>query len=175
LPEVVAERVDPLLRSRLLLVAPPAAEHGVVAVLGDGVEQGDGLEAVAARSGAGLLDHPPGVDRRLHGGDHELDAELGDAPVAELEHLLEVVTGVDVHHRERDAGGPERLLGQAQHHRRVLAAREEEDRLLELGRDLPDDVDGLGLEHVQMRELRRHDLKCYSWGRDSAAECARQS
>jgi hypothetical protein len=55
------------------------------------------------------------------------------------------VAGVDVHHRERDAGRPERLLGQVQHDDGVLAAREQQHRALELGGDLADDVDGLGL------------------------------
>ena len=61
LPEVVAERVHPLLGPGLLLVAPTTAEHGVEAVLGDRVEQRDGLEPVAARPGPRLLDRP---DRR---------------------------------------------------------------------------------------------------------------
>ena len=58
--------------------------------------------------------------------------------------------------RERDAGRPECLLGQPQHHDRVLAAREEEHRLLELGRDLAEDVDRLRLERVEMRDLCIH-------------------
>ena len=102
LPEVVAERVHPLLRPRLLLVAAAAAEHRVEAVLGDRVEEGDGLQAVPRRARPGLLDHPPGVDRLLHRRHDQLDAELGDPPVAVVEHLVEVVAGVDVHHRERD-------------------------------------------------------------------------
>ena len=103
----------------------------------------------------------PGVDRLLHRRDDELDAELGDPAVAVVEHLVEVVAGVDVHHRERDPGRPERLLGQAQHDRGVLAAREQQHRLLELGRDLTEDVDRLGLERVEVRELGRHGPKPY--------------
>ena len=76
-----------------------------------------------------------------------------DEPVAELDHLGEVVAGVDVHDREREAPGPERLLGQAQQHDRVLAAAEQQHRPLELGRDLADDVDRLGLERLEVGEL----------------------
>ena len=53
----------------------------------------------------GLLDHPAGVDRLLHRGHDQPRAELGHAPVAELEHLVEVVAGVDVHDREREPAG----------------------------------------------------------------------
>src|SRR5271166_238206 len=48
------------------------------------------------------------------------------APVAELDHLGEVVPGVDVHERERERPGAEGLLGQPQQHDRVLAATEQQ-------------------------------------------------
>ena len=73
--------------------------------------------------------------------------------VAEREHLGEVVPGVDVHHRERHPGGRERLHGQVEHDDRVLAAREQQHRPLELGRHLTDDVDRLRLEGPQVRQL----------------------
>ena len=78
--------------------------------------------------------------------------ESFDLAVAVVDDLGEVVTGVDVHQRERKARRPERLLGQPQHHRGVLAAREEQHRALELGRDLTHDVDRFGLERVEMSE-----------------------
>ena len=52
----------------------------------------------------------------------------------------------------------ERLLGQAQHHDRVLAAGEEQHRPLELGHHLAHDEDALGLESVQMRDPVRARL-----------------
>ena len=78
---------------------------------------------------------------------------FGHPPVAEVEHLREVVAGVDVHDRERDPAGPERLLGEAQHADRVLAAGEEQHRLLELGDDLAEDEDRLSLESGELAEL----------------------
>ena len=51
--------------------------------------------------------------------------------------------------------GPERLLGQAQQHDRVLAAAEEQHGPLELGGDLAHDVDRLGLERLEVGELAR--------------------
>ena len=60
LAELVAVRHDALLGPGPLLVAAGAAEHGVEAVLGDGVEQRDGLQRVAACRGAWC---PRGRDR----------------------------------------------------------------------------------------------------------------
>src|SRR6185436_7312240 len=103
LPEVVAEREDPLLRARALLVPPCAADRRVEAVLGHRVEERRRLQLVARRARSCLLDHAALVDRLLHRGDHQALAELGDAAVAELDRLGEVVAGVDVHEREREA------------------------------------------------------------------------
>ena len=88
-------------------------------------------------------------------GDEQPLAELGDAAVAELDHLGEVVAGVDVQQREREAPGAERLLGQAQQHDRVLAAREQQHRALALGGHLAHDVDGLGLEVLEVGQTCR--------------------
>ena len=162
LAEVVAEREDPLLRARALLVAPGAADRGVELVRLHRVEQRRRLQLVARGARAGLLDDAARVDRLLHRGDDEPLAELRDAPVAVLDHLGEVVPRVDVHQREREAAGAERLLGQAQQHDRVLAAREQQHGPLELGGDLAHDVDRLRLELVEVGALqtRRHASAC---------------
>src|SRR5207302_9486643 len=52
-------------------------------------------------------------------------------------------------------GRPEGLLGDVEHDDRVLAAAEQQDRALELGRDLTEDVDRLRLERLQMSQLIR--------------------
>ena len=103
-----------------------------------------------------LLLDAAGVDRVLHGGDDEPDAELRDAPVAVVDDLLEVVARVDVHDREGHLRGGERLLGDPQQHGGVLAAREQQDRALELRRDLADDEDRLGLQQAQVGQLAAH-------------------
>ena len=79
---------------------------------------------------------------------------LRDQAIAELDHLGEVVPGVDVQQREGDLARGEGLLGEADEHDRVLAAAEEQGGLLTLGGDLAHDVDGLGLERAQVRERR---------------------
>ena len=66
--------------------------------------------------------------------------------------LGEVVAGVDLEHRERDLGRVEGLLGEPHHHDGVLAAREHQDGLLELGGDLAEDVDRLRLELVELAQ-----------------------
>jgi len=60
---------------------------------------------------------------------------------------------VTVCSRFRLACLPERLFGQGQHHDRVLAAGEQQHRPLELGPDLAHDMDGLGLEDIELRHL----------------------
>ncbi len=79
-------------------------------------------------------------------------AELGDAAVAVGDDLREVVPGVDVHHGKRERPRAERLLGETQQHDRVLAAGEQQHRALALGRELAQDVDGLGLERVEVAQ-----------------------
>ena len=115
-------------------------------MLGDGVEQRDGLQRVTRGAEPGALLHAAGVDRGLHRGHDQLDAELGDGAVAEGDDLVEVVPGVDVHHRERDAGGEERPPGEVEQHDGVLAAGEQQDRPLALGGDLAQDADRFVLE-----------------------------
>ena len=146
LTELVAVAEHALLGPRSLLVATGPAEDGVEAVLGDRVEQRDGLQRVAAGTRTGVFDDPSGVDRILHRRDDELDSELLHGAIAELDQLGEVVTGVDVHDRERDAGRRERPDREVEHDHRVLAAGEQQHRSLELGRDLADDRDRLVFE-----------------------------
>jgi len=150
LAELVAVGEDPLLGPRLLLVAPGSPEHGVELLRLDGVEERGGLQAVARGAGARLLGHPAGVDGRLDAGHDQTGSELGHPPVAELEDLGEVVPGVDVHQRERERGGPERLLGHPQHDDRVLAPGEQQHGALELGRHLAEDVHRLRLQGGQV-------------------------
>src|SRR4051812_45741504 len=156
LPVLVAEREDALLRAGALLVPAGAAEGGGELVLGDGVEQDRRLQPVARLVRAGRLPQAAVVDRRLDRCDYEPRAQLLDAPVAVIERLREVVSRVDVHERERETPRPERLLGEAQQDDRVLAAAEQEDGALELGRDFTHDRDGLGLEQPQIGELAGH-------------------
>jgi hypothetical protein len=153
LAEVVAEREDPLLRPRALLVAAGAAERRVEAPVLDRVEQRHGLQPVARAArlgGVPLLARAPGADRLLDLGDDQPLADLLDTAIAVLQHLGEVMARVDVQHGEREAPRPERLLGQPQQHDRVLAAGEQQHRALELGGDLAKDVDRLGLERMQV-------------------------
>ncbi len=153
LAELVAEGEHALLRPGALLVAPRAAESRVEAVLGDRVEQRDRLQPVARGPRPGLLDHPAAVDRLLHARDLQALAELGHAPVAELDHLGEVVPRVDVHQRKGERSRTKRLLREPQQDDRVLAAAEQQHRPLEFGGDLAHHVDRLGLERPQVAEL----------------------
>ena len=151
----IAERQDALLGAGLVLVATTAAERGIEAVLGDGVEQRHRLQPVAAGPRTGILDDPAAVDRLLHAGDDQPGTDALDELVAVLDDLGEVVTRVDVHDRKRQPSRRERQHGEMQQHRRVLAAAEQQHRVLALGGDLADDRDRLVGQRFEVRAGRR--------------------
>ena len=103
-----------------------------------------------------MLDDRAAVDVLLHRADHEPDFELGHLLIAVLEDLGEIVPGIDVHDRERDALGPARLRGQVEQDSRVLASGEQERRTLEFSDHLTDDVDRFGRERVEVGETVSH-------------------
>ncbi len=106
----------------------------------DGLEQRHGLVAVArfqrVREANGAA-----LDGILEMADDQALAHLGDAAVAEFDHLGEVVAGVDVNQRKGKATrvdtvagmGLEGLLGQAQDDAGILAAGKQQGRALEGG------------------------------------------
>jgi hypothetical protein len=141
LPEGVTERQDALLGPGLVLVPAGAAEGSVELVGVDGVEQGRGLQAIARRDGA-RVGHPALVDGVLDLGDEETRPLCLDLRIAVGEHLGEVVAGVDMEDGEGDPSRLERLGGQVEQDRRVLASAEEQDRALRLGGHLAYDEDG---------------------------------
>ena len=91
----------------------------------------------------------------LPSGDDQPLAELLDELVAEGDDFRKVVAGVDVQERERQprllaAGELERLLRQVQDDARVLAAREQQGRAFERGRDFAKDEDGFFFQPVEV-------------------------
>ncbi|BBZ32849.1 hypothetical protein MCNF_14540 [Mycolicibacterium confluentis] len=80
-------------------------------------------------------------------------AVFGDPAVTELDDLVEVVAGVDVQHRKRQGRRPKGLLGQAKQDNRVLAGREQQHGLGELGGNLADDVHGFGFQQPQLVDV----------------------
>ena len=73
-------------------------------------------------------------------------------PHYRVDHLLELELGVDVQEREGRPRREKRFLGQVRHDRGVLTDRVEHHRVVELSDRLPDDVDALGLELLEVRE-----------------------
>ena len=146
-----AHREDALLRARPILVPARPAEEGVEAFCLDRVDEGHRLQGVAGAVGAFLQAAvgDPVLDRR----DVEAQAMTGDDLVPERDDLRQVVAGVDVQQRQRQRRGGERLECDVQQHCGVLAAAEQQRRAFELGDDLADDLDGLGLECPQRRQL----------------------
>ena len=80
-----------------------------------------------------------------------------DVLVAKLVHVLELPRCINVHERERWLSRIESLKRQVKHHRRVLTDRVQHDRVIELGRNLADDVNTLGFQLLQVSQrIRRH-------------------
>ena len=123
----------------------------------DGVEQRHRLQPVATGTRTDLFDHSTLVDRLLHAGDDQPHAARLDELVAVLDHLGEVVPGVDMHDGEGQPGGGEGEQGKVQQDRGVLATTEQQHRVLTLGRDLADDRDGL---IGQLLEVQRRGALC---------------
>ena len=120
--------------------------------------------------------HRPAPDGVLHLGHHQPLAELGDAPIAELDDLREVVAGVDVQEGERQLLGPEGLQREMQHDAGVLAGGEQQSRLFEFGGDLAQNVDGFGFQPVEMglvQGANGHITAVSHYGGSTARETAR--
>ena len=147
-----AEREDALLGAGLLLVAARAAEGRVEAVLVQRLLQAlrlpdVGMDRGAMREGIDAHRQRLGIDV-----DDQVEAELLGHLAAKLDHFAELPRRVDVEQREGRLRRMERLHGEVQHHRAVLADRVEHHRPLALGDGLAHDVDALGFEPLQVRQ-----------------------
>jgi hypothetical protein len=152
---LVAKRVHALLGAGLLLVAAGPAEGGVVAPGLERLDQGLGLHGGAVLGGREVEGVHALGEGLLVGVDDEVEAVLAAEAVAIVEEVAKVPGGVDVEEGEGRARGEERLARDVQHAGGVLAAGEQEHGALELGDDLADDVDALGLELAQMGQRLR--------------------
>ncbi len=91
----------------------------------------------------------------LVGVDDQIDPVLLCVGVAELDHLLELPSRIDVEQRKWKLGRIEGLARQVSHHAGILADAVEHDRVVEFRRNLTDDVDALRFQLAQMRQLLR--------------------
>lgn len=82
------------------------------------------------------------------GVDDEIEAERSRLRVAEGDHLPEFPGGVDMHDLEGDGAGVKGLARQVQQNRGIFSDGIEQDRPVEHGLGLAQDVDGLGLQHA---------------------------
>ena len=139
-----------LLGPRLLLVTSRPAACRVELVFGQGVEQSDSLQLVAARIVPGLLLHTALVDGLLHRTHDKVSTELLHQVIPVGDGLRKIVTGVDMYQRERNLGRIKGLVCQISQHNGILSAREQDARPLELCSNLPQDIDGLGFKLLQM-------------------------
>ena len=153
LAEVVAVGEEALLGAGFLFVAASAAEAGVVLVLLDGIEQGDGLEFVAGGVGAFFFDDAAGINGLLDVADDERGADEVHEFIAVAHGFGEIVAGIHVDEREGHAGGPEGFFCKPCHDDRVFPAGEEQGGVLELGRGFAQDENRFGFELVELAEV----------------------
>ncbi len=160
----VAEGVDTFFGTRLFFVATGTAKCGIELVLVERLLERVGLHDVgmdvaAVGEWSDALLHAFFVDV-----DNQIPAKLvANEILAERDHLLKLPSRVDVHQRERRLGRIECLFGQPDHDSRVFADRVEHDRVVELGRDFTDDVDALGFELLEVREIVGSHQFAGSW------------
>jgi hypothetical protein len=83
----------------------------------------------------------------------ELKPKLGGTTVPERDHVAKLPGGVNVQQRKRRLARIERLQRQVQQNRRVLADGIEQHRIVALRDGLPNDVNALGLQGIEMSEL----------------------
>src|SRR6185295_11359942 len=102
---------------------PRAADRRAERELADRLKESYRLGGVTALPF--LQAHAAAAHRILDRAHDQALAQLGRSPVAEVGDLGEVVPGVDMHQREREAPRAECLLRETQQHGGVLAAREE--------------------------------------------------
>ena len=158
-----AEREDPLLGARGVLVAPRPAERGVEAEFVERLAERLGLHdvgvegrAVAERPDPPLHALPVDVNQQLH------PVRLGHA-VPELVHLRELPGRVDVEQRKRRRRRVERLAREVQQDRGILPDRVEHHRSAKLGHRFAQDVDRLRFEPAKVGQGRGGgQRRCFS-------------
>ena len=82
----------------------------------------------------------------------ELGPDFARVAVTEVDHLPELIAGVDVEQRERNLAGIEGLLGEAQHDAGVLANGIEHDGPRKLSDGFAENVQAFGLEGLKVVE-----------------------
>ena len=143
LVELVAERIDTFFRPALLFIATGASESGIELIFIERMQQRLRLHQVRMHL-ASVRERPYTGIECLHIGFHDqVPSEFLRIVVAELNHLLELPFGIDVHQRERNFSRRKSLFCQANHDGRVFSDRIKHHRILKLGSYLPDDMDRL--------------------------------
>ncbi len=91
--------------------------------------------------------------QRRAGFDLQIELPFLAVAIAKRVHLRKFLAGIDMQGRERHAA-EEGLARQPDHHVGILAERPQQRQLLQPREGLPEDVDALGLERVEMVHAR---------------------
>jgi hypothetical protein len=141
-----ARREHALLGAGRFLIAANAGDQAVKAIFGQRPLQPFGLARGGARGRRqGRIDR---VDRRA-GFDLEIKIPFLAVAIAERVHLRKFLAGVDMQCRKRHAA-EEGLARQPDHHVGIFSQRPQQRELLQPRKRLPQNVDALRLELVEM-------------------------
>ena len=153
----LTQREDALLGTRLLLVATSTPDSAVSLQLIQALTQGDRLHDPRVFVSTMCEGRDPLCHRLEVGLNLEIKVQLLNHARAELDHLLELPGGVDVHHLEGDRGRREGLASEVEQDGGVLADRVEQNGPAEGAGNLSVDVNGLrleGVEHIVIGDRR---------------------
>ena len=147
----ITMRIHALFCPRSFFIATSATKHSIKSVFGNRVEQRHSLQRVATCPWPGHIGNAPRVDRRLNRPDYELHTHVGNTSIPKLDHFCKVVAGINMHDRERNAGGGKSPHSQMQHHDRVFTPRKQQNWAFKLGSHLSNDRDRLINQATQRR------------------------
>ena len=150
LPEVIPVGEKTLLGACLLLITSATTQCRIEAILLDRIQQRRDLQAVPRRIRSFFFLNFTLVDRPLNRAHDKASPQLLHKSIPILESLREVMTGIDVHQREGQPGGPESLTGKVGHDDRVLSSREQERGIFKLARRFPQHEDGFRFKLVEV-------------------------
>lgn len=153
LAEIVAMAEESLFGAGLFFIATTTAEAAIVSTRLNGIQQGGGLQAVAAGVVALFFAHSAGIDGLLDAGDFEGQAKVGHELIAIVQRFLEIMSSVHMQQRKWHPCGMECLARKPCHDDGILASAEKQGGVLKLRSGLAKHEDGFGFELLKMADV----------------------
>src|SRR5262249_37789935 len=152
----IAQREHALFGPRSFFFAARSADGRIELIFVERVKQSRCLQLAAASRDSELQRMGARRNSVFVAMDNDAGADLLRKAIAEFEHLLELVAGVDVKERKWKRPRIKRLAREVHKHAGVLADRVEQHRVPELRNGLAQNVDRLAFELAKMSPLFVH-------------------